>query len=100
MFGESSDSREFPADQLVTRDVKEYQAAGGQLIGIAQVETVGNPLLDRKDELLAAMGAERERHGYPFYALMVTDILREETSCSWPATRPRSSAPSASRTTA
>ncbi len=79
MFEESSDTSGIPADQLVTRDVKEYQAAGGQLIGIAQVETIGNPLLDRKDELLAAMGAEQERHGYPFYALMVTDILREET---------------------
>jgi manganese-dependent inorganic pyrophosphatase len=79
MFGESSDTSGIPADQLVTRDVKEYQAAGGQLIGIAQVETIGNPLLDRKDELLAAMGAERERRGYPFYALMVTDILHEET---------------------
>jgi manganese-dependent inorganic pyrophosphatase len=77
MFEQSSDTSGIPADQIVTRDVKEYQAAGGQLI--AQDETIGNPLLDRKDELLAAMGAERERQGYPFYALMVTDILREET---------------------
>ena len=78
MFEESSDTSAIPADQLVTRDVKEYQA-GGQLIGIAQVETVGSGLLERKDELLAAMAAERERRGYPFYALMVTDILSEGT---------------------
>jgi manganese-dependent inorganic pyrophosphatase len=78
MFEESSDTSGISADQLVTRDVKEYQA-GGQLIGIAQVETVGSGLLERKDELLAAMAAERERRGYPFYALMVTDILSEGT---------------------
>jgi manganese-dependent inorganic pyrophosphatase len=79
MFEQSSDTSGVPADQLVTRDVKEYQATGGQLIGIAQVETVGAGLLERKDELLAAMGSERERQGYPFYALMVTDILSEGT---------------------
>jgi manganese-dependent inorganic pyrophosphatase len=79
MFEESSDTSGIPVDELVTRDVKQYQAAGGQLIGIAQVETVGTGLLERKDELLAAMGAEQERQGYPFYALMVTDILKEET---------------------
>ncbi len=78
MFEESSDTSGISADQLVTRDVKEYQA-GGQLIGIAQVETVGSGLLERKDELVAAMAAERERRGYPFYALMVTDILSEGT---------------------
>jgi manganese-dependent inorganic pyrophosphatase len=79
MFEESSDTSGVPADQLVTRDVKQYQAAGGHLIAIAQVETVGSALLQRKDELLAAMSAERERQGYPFSALMVTDILAEET---------------------
>jgi manganese-dependent inorganic pyrophosphatase len=79
MFEKSSDTSGVPVDELVTRDVKRYQAAGGQLIGIAQVETVGTGLLERKDELLAAMSAEQERQGYPFYALMVTDILSEET---------------------
>ena len=79
MFEKSSDTSGVPVDELVTRDVKRYQAAGGQLIGIAQVETVGTGLLARKDELLAAMSAEQERQGYPFYALMVTDILSEET---------------------
>jgi manganese-dependent inorganic pyrophosphatase len=79
MFERSSDTSGVPADQLVTRDVKQYQAAGGQPIGIAQVETVGKALLERKDELLAAMSAQRERKGYSVYALMVTDILSEGT---------------------
>ncbi|MFL5840850.1 MAG: putative manganese-dependent inorganic diphosphatase [Thermoleophilaceae bacterium] len=79
MFEESADTTDVPAELLVTRDVKQYQTAGGQLIGIAQVETVGTALLTRKEELLAAMSAERERQGYPFYSLMVTDILSEGT---------------------
>jgi manganese-dependent inorganic pyrophosphatase len=79
MFEESADTSDVPAEQLVTRDVKQYHTTGGQPIGIAQVETVGSGLLERKDELLAAMGTEREHRGYPFYALMVTDILSEQT---------------------
>jgi manganese-dependent inorganic pyrophosphatase len=79
MFEESSDTSDVPAEQLVTRDVKQYHTASGQPIGIAQVETVGSGLLERKDELLGAMSAEREHRGYPFYALMVTDILSEQT---------------------
>jgi manganese-dependent inorganic pyrophosphatase len=79
MFEQSSDTSDVPADQLVTRDVKQYHTASGHSIAIAQVETVGKGLLERKEELLAAMTFERERRGYPFYALMVTDILSEET---------------------
>jgi manganese-dependent inorganic pyrophosphatase len=79
MFEETSDTSGLAADQLVTRDVKEYQTAGGELIAIAQVETVGKALLERKEELLAAMDTERERQDHPFYVLMVTDILSEET---------------------
>jgi manganese-dependent inorganic pyrophosphatase len=79
MFEESADTSDVPAEQLVTRDVKQYHTTSGQPIGIAQVETVGSALLERKDELLAAMSTEREHRGYPFYALMVTDILSEGT---------------------
>jgi manganese-dependent inorganic pyrophosphatase len=79
MFEGSADTSGIPADQLVSRDVKEYHAVGGQPIGIAQIETVGKALLERKQELQAAMNAERERRGYLFFALMVTDILSEDT---------------------
>jgi manganese-dependent inorganic pyrophosphatase len=53
--------------------------ASGQTICIAQVETVGRSLLERKDDLLEALDAAREREGYSVFALMVTDILTKGT---------------------
>jgi len=79
MFESTSDVSGLPAEEIISRDAKEYQSAGGQTICIAQVETVGRSLLERKDELLAAMHTEQERQGYPFFALMVTDILSKGT---------------------
>jgi len=79
MFESTSDVSDLPAEEIISRDAKEYQSAGGQTICIAQVETVGRSLLERKDELLAAMHTEQERQGYPFFALMVTDILSKGT---------------------
>ena len=71
MFESTSDVSDLPAEEIISRDAKEYQSAGGQTICIAQVETVGKSLLERKDELLDAMRTEQERQGYPFFALMV-----------------------------
>jgi manganese-dependent inorganic pyrophosphatase len=79
MFEDTSDVSELPAEEILARDAKEYEAAGGQTICIAQVETVGRSLLERKDELLAALAAGRERSGYSVFALMVTDILSKGT---------------------
>src|SRR3954468_23613462 len=79
MFESSSDVSDLPAEDIISRDAKEYQSAGGQDICIAQVETVGRTLLGRKDELLAALRREQERQGYAFFALMVTDILSKGT---------------------
>jgi manganese-dependent inorganic pyrophosphatase len=79
MFEDTSDVSELPAEEIIARDAKEYEAAGGQTICIAQVETVGRSLLERKDDLLAALGAGRERNGYAVFALMVTDILSKGT---------------------
>ena len=79
MFEETSDVSRLPAEEIISRDVKEYEAAGGRTICIAQVETVGGSLLERKDELLAALSAGREVKGYSVFALMVTDILSKGT---------------------
>jgi manganese-dependent inorganic pyrophosphatase len=79
MFEETSDVSGLPAEEIISRDVKEYEARGGQAICIAQVETVGLSLLERKDELLAALAAARERKGYAVMALMITDILSKGT---------------------
>jgi manganese-dependent inorganic pyrophosphatase len=79
MFEETSDVSELPAEEIVSRDSKEYEAAGGQTVCIAQVETVGRSLLQRREELLAALDEGRERRGYSVFALMVTDIVTKGT---------------------
>jgi manganese-dependent inorganic pyrophosphatase len=75
MFEETSDTSDVPADKLVGSDVKEYSVSGGHTVAIAQVETVGPGLLERRDELLEALRDVQERKDYSIYALMVTDIL-------------------------
>jgi manganese-dependent inorganic pyrophosphatase len=79
MFVATSNLSGVPAEAIVTRDTKEYEIDGGHTIAIAQVETVGEGLGARHDELLEAMREARERRGYALYALMVTDILAKDT---------------------
>jgi manganese-dependent inorganic pyrophosphatase len=79
MFEETSDVSEVPAEEIVGRDAKEYEVGAGQTISIAQIETVGESVLERKDELLQALQARRERDGHLIAALMVTDILAKGT---------------------
>ncbi len=79
MFEATSDLEGVGAEAIVSRDAKEYEVGGGQTVAIAQVETVGQGLADRHDELLEALREARERRGYHLYALMVTDILAKDT---------------------
>ena len=79
MFEATSDVSEVSADEIVSRDAKQYHASSGHLICIAQIEVVGKALLDRKDELLDAMGKARENRGLQLYALMVTDVVTKGT---------------------
>ena len=67
------------ADEILRRDVKAYDAGGGQTLRIAQVETVGRGLGGRRDELMQALEALREREGDALAALMVTDIIGKGT---------------------
>ena len=67
-----------PADEIVRRDAKEYEAARGQLICIAQVETVGAPLLAAR-RAACRDGRRARARRYVLFALMVTDIVREGT---------------------
>ncbi len=55
MFEASSDVSEVPAEEIISRDAKQYEVGGGHTICIAQVEVVGKGLLDRCDELLEAL---------------------------------------------
>jgi manganese-dependent inorganic pyrophosphatase len=74
MFEHTSDLERVPAEEIVKRDAKDYDA-GGHTMRIAQVETVGKDLGDRREELVKALDDVREREGHALVALMVTDIL-------------------------
>jgi manganese-dependent inorganic pyrophosphatase len=78
MFENTSDLTRVPADEIVKRDAKDYEA-GGHSLRIAQVETVGQDLGERRDELVDALDAVREREGHAIVALMVTDIMRKNS---------------------
>ena len=79
MFEHTTDLTHVAAKEIVGRDVKQYDAGGGQTLRIAQVETVGNALVERRAELTEALEELREREGDTLAALMVTDILAKGT---------------------
>jgi manganese-dependent inorganic pyrophosphatase len=79
MFEATADVSEVSADEIVTRDAKRYELRSGQQIAIAQIEVVGKGLLERTDELLEAMGRERDNKDLHLYALMITDVLNKGT---------------------
>jgi manganese-dependent inorganic pyrophosphatase len=78
MFEATADVSAVSAEEIVSRDAKQYHVGGGQIC-IAQVEVVGKGLLERKPELLEAMRRARENKGYLLYALMITDVLSKGT---------------------
>jgi manganese-dependent inorganic pyrophosphatase len=79
LFEATADVSEVPAEDIISRDAKEYQLGSGQMIAIAQVEVVGRGLLDRSAELLQAMQRARENRRLHLYALMITDVLAKST---------------------
>jgi manganese-dependent inorganic pyrophosphatase len=79
MFEASSDVSGLSAEEIVSRDAKQYGTSTGETMCIAQVETVGKALLERKDELLDALEGMRRYNDYVFAALMVTDIIEGGT---------------------
>ncbi len=79
MFERTTDLTHVAAEEILGRDVKEYDAGDGQTLRIAQVEVVGRGLGGRRAELTAALDALRERTGDTLAALMVTDILAKDT---------------------
>jgi manganese-dependent inorganic pyrophosphatase len=79
MFEATSDVSDVSAEDIVSRDAKEYQLGSGQTICIAQVEVVGRSVLERRSELLDVMRREREKRHLQLYVLMVTDVLSKGT---------------------
>ena len=79
MFEASSDVSELSGEDIVNRDAKEYGTSSGDRVSVSQIETVGPGLLERKDELVAALEDLRDKSDYVFCALMVTDITQGGT---------------------
>jgi manganese-dependent inorganic pyrophosphatase len=79
MFESTSDVSELDAEEIVSRDAKEYAVGDGQSLVIAQIETVGDAVLARRDELLEELARLREGRGLVLCALMVTDIMAKGT---------------------
>jgi manganese-dependent inorganic pyrophosphatase len=80
MFMATSDVSGVPAAELVRRDAKDFQSSSGLPFTVAQIEVVGNGLLDRKAELFEALDKQQVNTGVTVYALMVTDILEKGTN--------------------
>jgi manganese-dependent inorganic pyrophosphatase len=68
-----------PARKLIFTDFKEY-GVGDYLLGLGQVEVVNfHTFHERKDELLGELLKIREEKGYELAALLVTDIVMENS---------------------
>ena len=68
-----------PAPQAITTDAKEYQE-NGATFSVAQIEEIGfEQFWKRKDELLAALEDYRRGRNYLFSALMVTDVVGQQS---------------------
>ena len=68
-----------PAPQAIKTDAKEYRENGANF-SVAQIEEVGfDQFWKRKDELLTALEDYRRSRNYLFSALMVTDVVGQES---------------------
>jgi manganese-dependent inorganic pyrophosphatase len=68
-----------PAPQAITTDAKEYRE-NGHTFSVAQIEEIGfDQFWKRKDELLVALEDYRRGRNYIFSALMVTDVVGQES---------------------
>lgn len=79
MFEASSDVDDVPAADIIRRDSKDYEARPGRTVRIAQIETVGQGLMSRRQELLEAMEQARAESNHALFALMITDIVAQGT---------------------
>jgi manganese-dependent inorganic pyrophosphatase len=77
IFRARSSGAAFSAEDVVTRDLKEYRV-GESRVGVAQVETVdADDILEHRAELVASMEATAAQRGFDTLVLMVTDVVRE-----------------------
>ena len=68
-----------PVEELLETDFKEFHIAG-HILGIGQVTTLDTAaLLERLEEILAAMEKKKAEKGYDLVLLMLTNVLLEGT---------------------
>jgi len=79
MFEATSDVSGVSAATILDRDLKAYELAGGETICVGQIETVGDGILARVDELREAAEARVGKDGHRLVALMVTDVTTKGT---------------------
>ncbi len=76
----NDETLERPAAELVEKDLKEF-SGGGARFAVGQIETVDRTRLDaaRIEQFAAALRERRERGGWDFAGLLVTDIFRGDS---------------------
>ena len=76
----NDETLERPAADLVEKDLKEF-AGGGAKFAVAQLETVDRTRLDTAHlkQFATALRDRRERGGWDFAALLITDIFRGDS---------------------
>jgi len=85
----NDETLERPAAELVEKDLKEF-AGGGGMFAVAQIETVDRTRLDAAHlkQFASALRERRERGGWDFAALLVTDIFRGDSLVLFDARSP------------
>jgi len=79
MYNAKFDLAALSPEAIVTNDLKTF-VLGSVTVGIGQVEVADKGvILERKAEILEAMGQYQSRQGFDLLLLMVSDILREGT---------------------
>jgi len=76
----NDETLERPAVELVEKDLKEF-SGGGAKFAVSQIETVDRTRLDSGHlaSFAAALRERRQRGGWDFAALLVTDIFRSDS---------------------
>ena len=76
----NDETLERPAAELVEKDLKEF-SGGGVRFAVAQIETVDRTRLNAASlkKFAGALRQRRERGGWEFAALLITDIFRSDS---------------------
>jgi manganese-dependent inorganic pyrophosphatase len=79
LFASGSLLQSRPPEEAITSDCKEY-VEGSRTFSVAQIEEIGFELFHRrKREIREALSAYRQRGGYFFSALFVTDVVQQKS---------------------